>query len=67
MAPFQARIVGDTLGECPVCKAEVEIAANVFTGELVICGNCGTELELLEKDPVKLAADPSAVEDWADT
>jgi len=55
------------MGECPVCKAQVEIAANVFAGELVICGNCGSELELLEKDPVKLAANPSAVEDWADS
>ena len=54
------------MGECPVCKAEVDIAANVAAGELVICGNCGTQLELLETNPVKLAADPSAVEDWAD-
>jgi alpha-aminoadipate carrier protein LysW len=55
------------MGECPVCKAEVEIAANVSTGELVICGNCGSQLELLEKNPVILGADPSAVGDWADS
>jgi alpha-aminoadipate carrier protein LysW len=53
------------MGECPVCKAEVEIARNVSAGELVICGNCGSELELLRTNPVELAADPSAVEDWA--
>jgi len=55
------------MAECPVCKAEVDIAANVFAGEMVICGNCGNELELLEKNPPKLAANPSAVEDWADS
>jgi alpha-aminoadipate/glutamate carrier protein LysW len=54
------------MSECPACKAEVEIAANVSAGELVLCANCGSELELLETNPVKLTADPSAVEDWAD-
>jgi alpha-aminoadipate carrier protein LysW len=55
------------MGECPVCKAEVEIAENVSTGELVICGNCGAQLELVGTDPVELTADPSAVGDWADS
>jgi len=55
------------MAECPVCKAEIEIAANVFAGEMVICENCGSELELLETNPIKLAADPSAIEDWADS
>jgi lysine biosynthesis protein LysW len=54
------------MGECPVYKAEVEIAANISAGKLVLCANCGSELELLETNSVKLAADPSAVEDWAD-
>lgn len=53
------------MAECPVCKAEVEIAANVYVGEMVLCGNCGNELELIETNPAKLIADPSAVDDWA--
>jgi alpha-aminoadipate carrier protein LysW len=52
------------MGKCPVCDAEIEIAADVIAGELVICGECGVELELLETDPVKLAEAPSAEEDW---
>jgi alpha-aminoadipate carrier protein LysW len=52
------------MSECPVCGAEVEIAADVIAGELVVCGDCGVELELLETDPVKLAEAPSAEEDW---
>ncbi len=52
------------MGACPVCGAEIEIADNVISGELVICGDCGVELELLETDPVKLAEAPSAEEDW---
>jgi len=56
---------GPVFGKCPVCGTEIEIAASVYTGELVLCGNCGSNLELLKTDPVELAADPSAVEDWA--
>ena len=52
------------MGECPVCAAEIEIAADAIAGELVICVDCGVELELLGTDPVKLAEAPSAEEDW---
>ena len=52
------------MGECPVCAAEIEIAADAISGELVVCEDCGVELELLETDPVKLAEAPSAEEDW---
>ena len=52
------------MGECPVCGAEIEIAKNSIAGELVICGDCGVELELLETNPVELAEAPSAEEDW---
>jgi alpha-aminoadipate carrier protein LysW len=57
MAPFQ-------MGECPVCAAEIEIADDAIAGELVICADCGVELELLGTDPVALAEAPSAEEDW---
>jgi len=52
------------MGECPVCAAEIEVADDAIAGELVICGDCGVELELLDTDPVKLAEAPSAEEDW---
>ena len=52
------------MGECPVCAAEIDIADDAIAGELVICGDCGVELELLDTDPVKLAEAPSAEEDW---
>jgi len=51
------------MGECPVCAAEIDIAENVSAGELVICGNCGAELELLGTDPVTLIKAPSASPD----
>ena len=47
------------MAKCPNCEAEIEVAPNVYPGELVICENCGKKLELLETDPVMLAEVPS--------
>ncbi len=52
------------MGECPICAAEVEVAKDAMAGELLICDDCGAELELLEIDPVKLAEAPATEEDW---
>ncbi|MDH3636073.1 MAG: lysine biosynthesis protein LysW [Gammaproteobacteria bacterium] len=52
------------MGECPICAADVEVADDAISGELLVCGDCGAELELINMDPVKLAEAPSAEEDW---
>lgn len=52
------------MGECPICAAEVHVAADAIAGEILVCDDCGAELEILETDPVELAEAPSAEEDW---
>ena len=52
------------MGECPICAAEVELAADAIAGEVLVCEDCGAELELKSIDPVVLAEAPSAEEDW---
>ena len=52
------------MAECPVCAVHVEIPDDAMAGEVLACEDCGTELEILELDPVKLAEAPSAEEDW---
>ncbi len=52
------------MGECPVCAAEVELAADAIAGELLVCDDCGAELELKSVEPVVLAEAPSTEEDW---
>ena len=52
------------MAECPVCDAEVELAADAVQGELMECADCGTELEVLELDPPKLGEAPETEEDW---
>ena len=48
------------MSECPVCGAEVEIGSDVVKGELLECDDCGTELEVVAVDPVKLQEAPEA-------
>jgi alpha-aminoadipate/glutamate carrier protein LysW len=52
------------MSECPVCAAEVVLAKDAIAGELLVCDDCGAELELVSLDPVELAEAPSAEEDW---
>jgi len=52
------------MGECPICAAEVEIADDAIAGEILVCDDCGAELELKSIDPIALVEAPSAEEDW---
>jgi len=52
------------MGECPVCAAEIKLAKDAMAGELIVCDDCGAELEIVGLDPVKLDEAPSAEEDW---
>ena len=52
------------MGECPVCGAEIELAGDAIVGELLVCDDCGAELELKNLDPVELDEAPAAEEDW---
>jgi alpha-aminoadipate carrier protein LysW len=52
------------MGECPVCAAEVNLAADTIAGEIVVCDDCGAELEVKGVNPAKLAEAPATEEDW---
>ena len=52
------------MAECPVCAAEIELADDAIAGELLVCDDCGAELELKSLDPVVLDEAPAAEEDW---
>jgi alpha-aminoadipate carrier protein LysW len=53
-------------GECPVCGAEVEPEWEVEPGEIIDCGDCGAELEVVESDPLTLEEAPELEEDWGE-
>ena len=40
---------------CPDCKEEVEIMENSEVGEIVECLNCGSEMEIINLDPLEVS------------
>lgn len=52
--------------ECPVCGADVEIPENAMENELIVCADCGSELEIISLDPVEIDLAPEAEEDWGE-
>ncbi len=51
---------------CPVCAGDVELPGDVMQNELVVCGDCGSELEVLSLDPLQVAEAPEVEEDWGE-
>ncbi len=52
------------MAECPVCGAKMALAADAEEGEIVVCGDCGSELEVTGPDSVQEA--PQEEEDWGE-
>ena len=51
---------------CPECEAEIPLE-NVVVGEIVVCPDCGVDLEVLELEPVPaIALAPLESEDWGE-
>lgn len=56
-----------TQAECPVCAGSVDVASDVIVGELLDCGECGSELEVTVLAPsLTLAEAPMSAEDWGE-
>jgi alpha-aminoadipate carrier protein LysW len=53
-------------GACPICEGTVGIPADALEGELLICPDCGGDLELIALDPVSLERAPEIQEDWGE-
>ena len=52
--------------ECLECGAVLELEADVEVGEIVICPDCGIELEVMSLDPITLDLAPEVEEDWGE-
>jgi alpha-aminoadipate carrier protein LysW len=53
------------MGECPECGAQITLAKPI-RGEIVVCPDCGTELEVVNENPLKLDLAPQEEEDWGE-
>ena len=54
-----------TVAECPECFGSVELH-DVMQNEIVQCGDCGADLEVVGLDPVVLELAPEEDEDWGE-
>ena len=52
--------------ECPEYAPELELADDTEVGEIVVCPDCGVELEVLGVDPIILDLAPEVEEDWGE-
>ena len=52
--------------ECVECGAGINLAADTMQGEILPCGDCGAELEVITLDPVSIDLAPMEMEDWGE-
>lgn len=50
---------------CPECGADID-QNNLELGEIVVCDDCGSELEVIGVNPLKLELAPEEDEDWGE-
>ncbi|MFH2000328.1 MAG: lysine biosynthesis protein LysW [Planctomycetota bacterium] len=53
-------------GECQICGAQMRLETGVVLSELIECADCGTEYEVVGKDPIRLVEAPQEAEDWGE-
>jgi alpha-aminoadipate/glutamate carrier protein LysW len=50
---------------CPECDAEINLS-NVVVGEIVVCSDCGVDLEVTSLNPPEVQLAPMEEEDWGE-
>ncbi|GGT82711.1 lysine biosynthesis protein LysW [Streptomyces lateritius] len=59
-------MITKTALSCPECEEPVSIGDSVRLNEILECGGCRSELEIVALDPMVLALAPDVEEDWGE-
>jgi alpha-aminoadipate carrier protein LysW len=51
---------------CPECEAQIELEAGTEAGEIIVCSDCGVDLEVTAVDPATVQLAPMEQEDWGE-
>ena len=51
---------------CPECEAEIILEPGTEVGEILVCSDCGVDLEVLSLDPAEVDLAPMEEEDWGE-
>lgn len=55
-----------TMQACPECEDEVQLGESLRLNEIIECGGCRVELEIVALSPAVLALAPEVEEDWGE-
>ena len=51
---------------CPECAAELNLEKGTEAGEIIVCSDCGVDLEVISLEPAKVQLAPREEEDWGE-
>ena len=51
---------------CTECEAEISLDDNAEVGEIIVCPDCGVDLEIVSLKPAKVEVAPMEQEDWGE-
>jgi alpha-aminoadipate carrier protein LysW len=51
---------------CPECESEVGLENGTIVGEIIVCPDCGVDLEVMSLEPVQVDLAPMEEEDWGE-
>jgi alpha-aminoadipate carrier protein LysW len=51
---------------CPECESEIALATIPELGEIIVCPDCGVDLEIVALDPIVVDLAPMEEEDWGE-
>jgi len=51
---------------CPECETEIALEDGTIIGEIIVCPDCGVDLEVISLDPIELDLAPMEEEDWGE-
>jgi alpha-aminoadipate carrier protein LysW len=52
--------------KCIECDANLDLAPDLELGEILVCPDCGLELEVMSLKPLTLELAPEVEEDWGE-
>ena len=51
---------------CPECEAEIALESSTEVGEIIVCSDCGVDLEITSLEPAAVNLAPMEAEDWGE-
>jgi len=52
--------------KCIVCETNLTLGESPFLNEIITCGECGSDLEVINLNPLQVREAPREEEDWGE-